>query len=104
MIISKIEKANQKCPWKVVQLVNMYLPYFSLSDEDEDGNIGMNMNVNVQHVQLGRHTTWDFEIFELKLCLDYGRKQFNLSPSANNQVTTIVPYHVLRHEFKATVQ
>jgi len=45
---------------------------------------------------------WDFEIFEPKLFVDYGRKKFHLATSANEKVNTIIPSHACRHKFKTT--
>jgi hypothetical protein len=56
----------------------------------------------MQQAQLKRHTLWDFEIFELKLFVDYGRKMFDLATSANDQVNTIIPSNACGHKFKAT--
>jgi hypothetical protein len=75
---------------------------FNFSDEDEDRTIRITMDGNMQHARLKRHTLWDFEIFEPKLFVDYGRKKFDLTTSANDQVNTIIPSNACGHKFKAT--
>jgi hypothetical protein len=60
------------------------------------------MDGNMQHARLKRHTLWDFEMFEPKLFVDYGRKKFDLATSANDQVDTIIPSNACGHKFKAT--
>ena len=102
MIASAIEEADQGTPWKEEQLVNVCPPCFNFSDEDEDCTIRITMDGNMQHARLKRHTLWDFEIFEPKLFVDYGRKKFDLATSANDQVNTIIPSNACGHKFKAT--
>jgi len=82
--------------------VNVCPPCFNLSDEDEDRTIRITLDGNMQHARLKMHTLWDFEIFEPKLFVDYGRKKFNLATSANEQVDTIIPSNACGYKFKAT--
>jgi hypothetical protein len=97
-----MEEADQGTPWKEEQLVNMCPPCFIFSDEDEDHTIQITMDGNVQHAQLKRHTLWDFEIFEPKLMVDYGRKKFDLATSPNDQVNNIIPSNDCGDNIQAT--
>jgi hypothetical protein len=102
MIASAIQEAHQGTPWKEEQLGNVCPPCFNVSDEDEDCTIRITMDRNMQHAQLKRHKLWDFEIFEPKLFVDYGKKKFDLATSANDQVNTIFPSNTCGHKFKST--
>jgi hypothetical protein len=99
---SAIEEADQGTPRKEEQLVNECSPSVNFSDEDEDHTIQNTIHGNMPHARLKRHTLWEFEIFEPKLCVDYGRKKFDLATSTYEQVNTIIPSKACRHKFKAT--
>jgi hypothetical protein len=102
MIASAIEEADQGTPRKEEPRVNECSPSFNFSDEDEECTIQKTIDGNIQHARLKMRNLWEFELFEPKLCVDYGRKKFDLATSANKQVNSIVPRHACRHKFKAT--
>jgi len=82
--------------------VNVCPPCFNFSDEDDDHTIQITMNTNTHHAHLKKHTRWEFEIFEPKPFVEYGRKMFDLATRANEQVITIIPSNACGHRFTAT--
>ena len=82
--------------------MNVCPPCFNFSDEDEDRTIRITMDGNMQHARLKRHTLWDFEIFEPKLFVNYGRKKIDLAMSANHQDNPIILSNTCGHKFMAT--
>jgi hypothetical protein len=91
MIASALEEGHQRTLWKEKQHLNLCPPCFNFSDEDEDLTIRITTDGNMEHASLKRHTLLDFEIFEPKLFVDYGRIMFHLATSANYRVNTIIP-------------
>jgi hypothetical protein len=102
MIASAIDEADQGTPWKEEQLVNVCSPCLKFSDEDEDRTIQNTMYLNLHHAQLKRYTLWDFEMFELRYCVDYYRKMFELATSVSEQVNSILPSNACRQKYKMT--
>jgi len=102
MIASAIKEADQDIPWKQEHLVNVCPQCFKFSDEDEDGTIWILIDGNMQHARLQRDTRWDFELFEPKLFIDYGRNKLDLAMAGNEQVNTNIPAKACVYKFNAS--